>query len=430
MVEHVSLNDFYEIRLASLLTNVDKDVIIELYQPLIGSIATILYLNLLNQKRNEDEVDVFSVKKLVDTMQVPPGSILNARHMLEGVSLISTYEKDNGDSRSYIFVLYAPKTPKEYFEDVLFKGLLVQAVGEKEARRLARKYQVDLKIPEEYKNISASFVDVFNLDYDDKSFTQEFSSSIVGRKTKKVKIDFNHDLFFKCIEENSQINKNSITKKEMKEIERLCALYSADEVKGAFAYIDNYDKDRLPHLDIDGFTESLKDSVKYGKFREAQQSQLSQAASEVSGDSDMAKKTRLMNSVGPVRYLKYLLGNVEPSDIDKDTINEVSVKYELPFGVINAIIDYTFIKCNKLNKKYFDSVAMTIKRENLLTAVDTLNYLNSFSSKKTKKVTKKVEPEFIEEPVEKKTNKQTEEISDEEMADILADINQTIGGKK
>ena len=54
-MDYISENDIYEIRIASLVSNVDKDVIVELYQPLIGCIPTILYLTLLKQKRNEDD---------------------------------------------------------------------------------------------------------------------------------------------------------------------------------------------------------------------------------------------------------------------------------------------------------------------------------------------------------------------------------------
>ena len=56
-MDYISPKDIYEIRIASLVSNIDKDVIIELYQPLIGYTASILYLTLLKQKRNESKND-------------------------------------------------------------------------------------------------------------------------------------------------------------------------------------------------------------------------------------------------------------------------------------------------------------------------------------------------------------------------------------
>lgn len=435
MVEYVSVKDEYEIRLASLLSNVDKDVIIELYQPLIGSIASILYLNLLKQKRNEDEEQTYSIEQLVINMQVPPGTLLNARHLLEGVGLLSTFEKNNGENRSYIFVLYAPRTPKDFFDDILFKGLLIQSVGEKEARRLAKKYQINLTIPKEYTNISASFKDVFNPDFNDPSFTKAFSNDIVGRKTRKLKIDFNYDLFYSLVEENSQIKKTSIPEKDIKEIVRLSALYGASEKNMAFAYIDSYEPNELPHVDLKKLNEATKESLSFPKFNNAVKKQLTQSVSEINGDTYLSKKVKIMNSTGPAAYLKLLYNNVNPTETELDIIDSISVAYELPFGVMNAVIEYTLIKCNNsLNRKYASSLAATMKKENILTAVDALNYLNNINSRyKGKKhigtQADETNSPTIETEEKLKSKKEKQEVSDDELQDILASLNKFTGGK-
>ena len=71
-MDYLLNSDFYEIRLASIVSNVDKDVLVELYQPLIGANATILYLTLLKQKRNEDDESTYSVQDLINSMQSDP----------------------------------------------------------------------------------------------------------------------------------------------------------------------------------------------------------------------------------------------------------------------------------------------------------------------------------------------------------------------
>ena len=189
----ITQQDIYEIRIASLVSNVDKDVVIELYQPLIGSTAVMLYLTLLKQKRNEnDEEFVFTHEYLMGLMQLSPNNLLTARHALEGVGLLRSYEKQEGDSRYFIYVIYAPKTPKAFFDDVLFKGLLVQMLGQKEAKRLASHYKVDLEIEKDFKEVSASFVDIFNPNYDDPAFKKDFGkfnfSQILLHSFLKVKI--------------------------------------------------------------------------------------------------------------------------------------------------------------------------------------------------------------------------------------------------
>lgn len=439
MVEYVSVKDEYEIRLASLLSNVDKDVIIELYQPLIGSIASILYLNLLKQKRNEDEEQTYSIEQLVINMQVPPGTLLNARHLLEGVGLLSTFEKNNGENRSYIFVLYAPRTPKDFFDDILFKGLLIQSVGEKEARRLAKKYQINLTIPKEYTNISASFKDVFNPDFNDPSFTKAFSNDIVGRKTRKLKIDFNYDLFYSLVEENSQIKKTSIPDKDIKEIVRLSALYGASETVMANVYIDCYEPSELPHVDLKYMHDKLRDNLKYPEYVHTIKAKEAVKAKQISSNTELAELVRCMNSNPPAKYLTYCLNNAAPTEKELDVIDSISIDYELPFGVINAIIAYTLQKCDKvLNKKYALSLASTMKREKIETAVDALNFLNNINNRyKNKKpigtqVNGKNNMVLNEENNSSETlsnKKRREEISDEKMEEIMKTIAEMTGGK-
>ena len=199
---YIAEKDFYEIRFASLITNVDKDSLLELYQPIIGAQATILYLTLLKQKRNADGGTIFKMDQLINTMQLTSSELIDARHYLEAVGLVRTYESKTEDIRCYIYVIYSPKSPKAFFDDVLFKGLLIQSIGEKEAKRLANKYKVNLEIPNDYSEISASFVDVYKIDYDDPSFKKDFGNKIIGRNHGRANINFNYDLFFKYITEN------------------------------------------------------------------------------------------------------------------------------------------------------------------------------------------------------------------------------------
>ena len=153
-MDYVSKNDFYEIRVASLITNMDRDSLLELYQPIIGAKATSLYLTLSTQNKSKDGTNNFKTEQLLKSMQLTAGEFYSARRYLEAVGLIRSYESKAEDVRCYIYVIYSPKSPKAFFEDVLFKGLLILSVGEKEAKRLANKWKVNLTIPEEYHEAS------------------------------------------------------------------------------------------------------------------------------------------------------------------------------------------------------------------------------------------------------------------------------------
>lgn len=382
---YVSKNDYYEIKLASLVTNVDKDVLVELYQPLVGSQATILYLTLLKEKRNETESHYYQVDKLLRTMQLPASELLSARRLLEAVGLLRTYESIQDDVRTYVYVLYAPKSPKSFFDDVLFKGLLIQYVGEKEAKALANKYKLDLDIAEDYKEISASFVDVFKPDYDDPAFKKDLGNGILGREHGREKIEFNYDLFFSYISENSTIEPSSLKKRDMKEIERLASLFGLDEKQMAFIVIDEYRHDEQNHFDFKSIKNRCEDEIRFSGTIETHKS-------KISGDSAIAKKVQMMEEVAPAKFLSYLQKNTKPARTDINTIDSLSKNYGFNNGIINVIIDYVLTKNNNiLSKNYCESIASTLARNDIHTTVDAMNCLNSIVLKNNKGKSKKIE---------------------------------------
>ena len=424
-MEFVSTSDFYEIRLASIVSNVDKDVLVELYQPLIGAAATMLYLTLLKQRRNNDEENLYVTEQLINITQFAPGMILSARHMLEAVGLLRTYEKKTSDGRYYVYVLYSPKSPKDFFDDVLFKGLLIQYVGEKEAKRLAFKYKINLEIPEEYSEVSASFIDVFHPNYDDPSFRKDFGNSIVGHEPGRVKINFNFDSFYKYLNERAPILPSAFYKRDLKEIERLATLFGLDESQMAVIVADEYEPHANPHLDYRRVAEKAEDAVKYRIH--APKARV--AKSKVSGKTITSEKVRLMDDVTPAYFLRMLQNNTEPAKADLKIIDGLSSGYNLPNGIINVIIDYTLNKNNNiLSKNFCEKIAASLVRENIQTTIDAMNYLNKVSL-----VTKKEMSTKGEEPkeVKKEVKEVTEDISDEEMNDILTKLDlKKKGGKK
>ena len=423
-MEYVSPADFYEIRLASIVSNVDKDVLVELYQPLIGAAATMLYLTLLKQRRNDDEDSLYLTEQLINITQFAPGMVLSARHMLEAVGLLRTYEKRNSDGRYFIYVLYSPKSPKDFFDDVLFKGLLIQYVGEKETKRLAFKYKINLDIPEEYSEISASFVEVFHPNYDDPAFKKDLGNSIVGHEPGRVKINFNYDLFFKYISEKSQIMQSSFCKKDLKEIERLATLFGLDEKQMADIIIDEYEPHDVPHLNYQHVAERAEEAIKY----KIHVPKAKTVRSKVGGDSILKEKIRLMEDVTPVDFLRYLQNNTEPAKSDLKIVDALSKGYGFSNGIINAIIDYVLNKNNNvLTKNYCEKIAASMAREKIETTIDAMNYLNKITIANKKDMSQKAVP--TEET--KKFEKVEEDISDEEMNDILTKLDiKKKGGKR
>ena len=416
MVDYVSKNDFYEIRVASLITNLDRDSLLELYQPIIGARAASLYLTLSTQKKSPDGGSIFKTNQLLRSMQLTSAEFIAARHYLEAVGLIRTYECDQEDVRCYIYVIYSPKSPKAFFEDVLFSGLLIQSVGEKEAKKLANKWKVNLTIPEEYHEVSASFVDVYNLNYDDPSFRKDFGNQILGRDHGRAQLTFSYDLFFSFVKENSSIDISSFKKKDMKEISRLGTLFGLNEKSMAFIVIDEYIPEGQNHLGFERIKNKCEQEIRFSQVKNVQKS-------DVSGDSELAKKIQLMEDTAPAKFLQYLQQGTKPARSDIAIVNALSKDYGFGNGIINVIVEYVLYKnSNVLSKNYAEKIAASLAREGVTTTVDAMNYLKKLTVKSTSKK-KTTKATVVEE------SKDNSDISLDEMEDLLNDLEVRKNGK-
>ena len=412
-MNYVSKNDFYEIRVASLITNLDRDSLLELYQPIIGAPAASLYLTLSTQKKSNGD-SILKTEQLLKSMQLTANQFYSARCYLEAVGLIRTYESVVDDVRCYIYVIYSPKSPKAFFEDTLFKGLLILSVGEKEAKRLANKWKVNLSIPEEYHEVSASFLDVYKIDYDDPSFRKEFATTIIGRDHGRANLDFNYDLFFGYVGDNSGITASSFKKKDMKEISRLATLFGLDEKRMAFIVIDEYIPEGQNHLDFERIKDRCEQEIRFAKVQNVEKS-------KVSGDSELAKKIQLMEETAPAKFLQYLQQGTKPARSDIAIVNALSKDYGFGSGIINVIVEYVLYKNNNvLSKNYAEKIASSLAREKVATTVDAMNYLKKLCVKNSSK--KKASP-VKEEKVSE------EEISLDEMNELLNDLEVRKHGK-
>ena len=422
------INNYYEIRLASLVSNVDKDVIIELYQPLIGAISSIVYLTLVKQKRNESDEDIYSLESLLNNMQLPINSFTNARRNLEAVGLLKTYESVNNDIHRYIFELFAPKTPKEFFNDILFKGLLIQYVGEKEALRLANSYEINTNIDKDkFDDISASFVEIFNPDYDHISFTKNVGENLATHNSKKIASDINIDIVFNLVEENSQIKKESLLEYS-NDIKQLATLFNLNEDNIASVIIDSYNETMKPHLNMKVAFNKAKDKAYYPRLNNKEETKINYTNSEINSDTIIANKIKLMEETGPAVFLEYLQNNTKVAPADLYVINSL-INLNLPNGIINAIVDYTLTKKNNILDKFFaEKIASGILREGITTTIDAMNYMKSLNKKRkptigtntNKRQYKKKETNNIENNA--KIDNNNENISDEELAELLSTL--------
>ena len=118
--------DNYNVINKNFITELDKKTVIDLYQPIIGSLAVSLYFNLINDIENKEIISSdMSFNDLIKKMQVSIGDITIALEKLEAIGLIETYRKDN----SYIFNIFNALLPNEFLNNPLLNMALYNNLG-------------------------------------------------------------------------------------------------------------------------------------------------------------------------------------------------------------------------------------------------------------------------------------------------------------
>lgn len=408
----------FDIKVSSLLADYDRETITNLYQPIIGYTALAVYFTFWREAKNQKIISLSSHEQLFLRMKIAPGDFIEARKLLEAVGLVKTrLEKVNGFS-IYHYQLFAPKTPSKFFDDTLLYGLFIQNLGENEANRLRRVYLIN-NSEVDGEDISSSFNDVFHPDFEDAAFykASKKSSNIVGRNKSKIDTEFSYENFFNTLKSISQIGETSLTKKEMKEIERLATLYGVDAsiVAEKVANCYSTDKEKGKRVDIKQLNNDLRTEVNYG-FRSSKKKD-SSGNMVIDGDG-LASKVKLFESKSPREVLSYLQNGTKVAQADLNILYSLASDYKLTNAVINVIIDFVLEMNNNVLSKYsVEKIASSISREDIVTAIDAMNYLQTYYTKK--KTYKKSAPvkKVEDKPVEE--NEETNAFSEEEQEEIL-----------
>lgn len=392
---YLNKEDFYEVYLNSIISDFDHDTLTMLYQPIVGSHAISLYLTLYADYKKKS--DISSLEDLLLEMGIDITILTEAKNKLEGIGLIRTYYKKDKGQSFLKFVLYAPKTPKEFFDDILFKGLLISRIGEKKVQQYLRRYKTKKLDLDGYNEISASFNDVFKSSLDEDVYSSTLN--IVGgygRKVIDVSKGFDNAKFLSSLE-NFNILPKAIKKSDMKKISELALLYGVNEdIMGDYVS-QAYRPDEKGKIDYEMVKDLCVKDKSYQVLRKNGSNNIA-----YSSTSKMGKKVEMMQTYSALDYLKIKQNNGAVSPSDVKLITELNESYGLNSSVINVLIDYCLERNNnQLSRTYVTKIAASINREGITSTLDAMNYLKQNSRHKKIDVNISSQTEESEENVTK-----------------------------
>ena len=407
--------DCYLVVNKTILTEYDKKILIALYEPILGAMPVSLYLTLWNDLQL---AELFSRNlthhHLMSILRCDLKTIKKSREALEALGLLKTFVK-KGNVNEYIYELFSPLLPSEFFNHPILNVVLYNNVGEVEYDRLKTFYQKPKVDTKDYQEITKMLDDV----YDSSKFV--VTNEVLERTTSSIsvsdRIDF--DLLVSSMP-NGLLNERALNKRIKELVNLLSFIYNIDTLKmveiirtviNDYGMIDKTNL-RIACRKYYSFNNNALPTLVYRQQPEYLKSP--------EGDNSMRGKIIAMfENTSPYDFLKSKNKGINPTSKELKLLESLLIDMEMPPAVVNVLIDYVLRKNNnKLTNAYVETIAAQWSRAGLKNAKDAMAFAEKEHKKMLKKSTSVVKKKIEKEPVWFNKNIDKEQISEDEQKEL------------
>ena len=208
--------DSYVVINKTILHDEDRKILTNLYLPVIGTDAIMLYFSLWSDLDNSEIIsNDYSHQKLVSNLRMTISEIETARHKLEAIGLIKTLVKE-GNTNSYIYELYSPASAHEFLSHPILNIVLYSNIGKNEYDNIIKTFKLPRFNTSNYTDITKNFNDVF----ESVNMTSYDLSLEDIRKYNKLKLNINSNFDFNFLISSmpKNIDTTRVFTKEIKEL--------------------------------------------------------------------------------------------------------------------------------------------------------------------------------------------------------------------
>lgn len=411
--------DTYVVVNQTILTENDKKTLISLYEPIIGPTAVSLYLTLWSDlDKREDVSSSFTHHHLMTILKSSLEIIVKARKSLEALGLLKSFVKEDENISEYIYELYSPMSPSEFFNHPILGVLLLNNIGEIEYNALIQYYKKKVTKKDGFKEITSSMNVTF------KSVTPNEALKHDIRKQTKTGVNLEDVIDFNLLEVSipkGMINSKTFNKKTKELINQLAYIYNIDTMKMS----------EILRLVIDEFGLINKEKLRDAARRNYEYNhngnlptivyhiQPEHLKSPVGDTSNRAKMIYVFENTKPYDFLTSKNKGIKPTVRDLKLMEHLAVDFDLPPGVINVLIDYALrVNDGKLNQKYLEAIASTWSRKGIKTVADAMEAAEKGHKKVIKTVNNSHSKTEVKVPSWMNKENNREEMSEEELKEL------------
>lgn len=382
--------DTYVVINKTILHDEDRKILTDLYLPIIGADAVMLYFCLWSSLDSSQIVSKdFSHQKLVSSLRMTINEIYDNRSKLEAIGLIKTLVKE-GEVNNYIYELYSPASATEFLSHPILNIVLYSNIGKIEYDNLVKAYKLPRFNTSNYNDITKSFNDVF----ESTGMTSYDLSLDDIRKYNKLKLNINSNFDFNFLINSMprNIDVNRVFTKEIKElIINLSFIYDIDAI-----HMSNIIKGCLNERGTINRELLRKSSRNYYQFDNGgilptiiDNSQPEYLRKPVGDTSNRAKMIYTFETISPRELLIKKNNGSEPTRRDLKLLEDLLVDYKLKPGVVNVLIDYILnVNNKKLTRNYVETLAGEWQRLGIETVEEAMSTAEKEHKKRNKKVIK------------------------------------------
>lgn len=410
--------DTYTVVNKTIITEEDKKNIISLYEPIIGPIAVSLYFTLLRDLNLLQIISIdYTHHHLMSIMKSSLEIIKIARESLEGVGLIKTYFKE-GEPNTYVYEIYSPLSPKEFFSSPIFNVTLFNNLGKSEYELIKAEYEIPKIDLKEYSDISKEL----NLTFKSSSIMEPIETKEKNSLNIHLENNIDFDLILSSIPKGL-LKENALNKKTRELLEQLAFIYDLDTLKivellrTTINDKGTFDKEEL-----------RKSARKYYQYNNngklptlVYRTQPEYLKTPEGNNNTLAKIIYMFENTAPYDFLKMKNKGSNPTPRDLRLLESLLIDLQLQPAVVNVLIDYVLKKNNnKLNQAFVETIAGQWKRCGVETAQEAINLAKKENNKYNKKLEtknnkikdKNIEPVWLNQEITK------EEMSPEELKEL------------
>lgn len=400
--------DLYLVINNSNIDNQDREILIKLYQPIVGVAAINLYFTLWSEL---DQMKIMSEEEnhysLMSKTMSDITDIVSSRKLLEAVGLLKTFVSEE-KQKLYVYMLYSPLEVNEFINHPILSVMLYSNIGKKLYNKTIDYFRIPKIDLSKYKDITSSFDDVFevrpstNYDIMVNDLKDKHKNNII---VDDALIDFN--LILSTVP-NININKEMRTL-----ISNLSYIYKIDTDKMIDLIIQSIDerniidKIKLRKLCGNYYLLSNNGALPTAIFKE-------RSDNNKVLNKDSSKKSKMIYTFETTHPYDFLASKYQgnPTNRDKKILEYLLVDIGLNPGVVNVLIDFVLRTNNqKLTKVYIDTIAGQWSRLGIKTVEDAMNLATSEHKKKYSRktnITQKSVPEWFDKNIEKKESTEEE----------------------